>query len=130
MIKIHGVMQYSLTDYPDEISTVLFVRDCNFRCRYCHNAAFAWGLNCKELQYNDVLNLLLNTKEYLTAVVISGGEPLLYPNIDKVFNDIKALGLHCGLHSNGYNTYKLSDLILNKTIDFIAMDIKAPIEKY
>ena len=115
-----------MLDYPKQVSTVLFVGTCNWRCGYCQNIPL---LNMCDLDFNKViLPRLIERKEAINHIVISGGEPLYEKNILELVDILKDRNFNIGLHTNGYN-YNLLKNIIGK-VSFIGMDIKTSSEKY
>ena len=117
-----GIEKLSLVDYDNKLSCTLFTNYCNFQCDFCHNA-----LLLKEEQYltwNEIKEYLESRKRMLDAVVISGGEPTLKPQLFDVCKEIKAMGFLIKLDTNGTNPHVLKKLIEEKLVDYIAMDIK------
>lgn len=124
-----GIDKFSLLDYDEKISIVLFSPACNFRCPFCHNGDSV--LNCKtSIPFDDILKYLESRKNVIDAVVISGGEPTLMPELKEKIIEIKKLGYLIKIDTNGTNPDVLKNLIDNKLVDFIAMDIKNSEEKY
>ena len=66
----------------------------------------------------------------LTAVVISGGEPTLQQNLEAFILRVKTFGYKVKLDSNGTKSQVIQTLLSKNLIDYIAMDIKAPAERY
>lgn len=128
---IGGFQKFSLLDYPDQISAIVFTQGCNFSCSYCHN---------KELLEKEPSNLTIDPQEIwdllnkrwkqIDAVVITGGEPTIQPDLIEFMQKIKALGFLVKLDTNGSNPEVIEEVIRLKLADYIAMDIKAPLEKY
>lgn len=130
-MNIAGLQKLSLIDYPDKISATIFIWGCSFRCSFCHNPE----LVKKELQPEGIseeefISFLKKRKGLLEAVTITGGEPLLYPDIVGLIKKIKKLGFLVKIDTNGSNPELLKRVIDLKLSDYIAMDIKAPLEKY
>ena len=126
---IGGIQEVSFVDYPKKISTVLFVKGCNFRCPYCHNG----HLVKHETTINKELSLdyLRNNKHLIDAVVVSGGEPTIYPNfLIELLRDIKEMGYLVKLDTNGSNPRVLSKIFEEKLVDYVAMDIKGHTDIY
>lgn len=124
---IGGVQKTSLLDYPDKISAIVFTQGCNFRCGYCHNPEL---INSKE-QAGTVPALFefLKTRVgKLDAVVITGGEPCLHKDLPEFIKEIKDMGFLVKLDTNGSYPNMLKEVL--PLVDYIAMDIKAPLEKY
>lgn len=127
---IAGINPCSCNDYPGEMSYVIFLGGCNFRCPFCHNATI---VNCQTLKIdeNEVVENLLQRKNFLKAVVITGGEPTLYgEELIKLIKRIKDLGYKVKLDSNGTNPELLSEIISLKLVDYFAIDIKNNFSKY
>jgi len=129
-MNIGGLQKFSLIDYPGKISAVIFTVGCNFRCGYCHNPELFYEKNVKIISEQDVLSFLETRQNKLDAIVITGGEPTLQPDLIDFIKKIKKLGFLVKLDSNGSNPETLKELYKNKLIDYVAMDIKAPLEKY
>ncbi|NBI05528.1 anaerobic ribonucleoside-triphosphate reductase activating protein [Senegalia massiliensis] len=118
----------SFIDYPNKISTVLFIKGCNFRCPYCHNSHI---LNSKEsIDETYILTFLENRKKYIEAVTITGGEPTLYNELYTLISKIKNKNFYVKLDTNGTNPDMLNRLVQDNLIDYIAMDIKTSFSEY
>ncbi|MEX1308299.1 MAG: anaerobic ribonucleoside-triphosphate reductase activating protein [Eubacteriales bacterium] len=129
-MKIVGLQKNSFVDYPKNIAAVLFLAGCNFDCWYCHNTAVCQGNTGVEYSIDDILAFLDQRKKILDGVVITGGEPLVTPDISPLVKAIKSKDLLVKLDTNGAYPERLQALIDQGLIDFIAMDIKATVEKY
>lgn len=128
---IYGLQKLSLLDYPGKTACTVFTGGCNFRCPYCHNASLVVGLNEVEpIDYDEFFAFLNKRKNILDGVCITGGEPLLQPDIEDFIREIKLLGYSVKLDTNGSFPDKLKHLIDEKLIDYVAMDIKNSPEKY
>lgn len=128
---IGGFQKSSLIEYPEKISAIVFTQGCNFRCPYCHNPELIKGKREKEKGKSDEIMEFLKTRiGKLDAVVISGGEPTLHKDLPEFIRQIKEMGFLVKLDTNGSNPEMLQALIDEKLVDYVAMDIKAPIEKY
>lgn len=129
-MKIAGFLKQSLIDYSGKIASVIFTSGCNFRCFYCHNPELVLPELIQENLYidnNEILEYLDKNKYLLDAVVITGGEPTLHSDLPTYIKQIKLLGLSVKLDTNGTNPKMLNDLLINDLIDYVAMDIKAPL---
>lgn len=124
-----GLDKLSLLDYEDKMSCVLFSKACNFRCPFCHN-----GLTVLEadeyIPWEEIMKYLKLRKGMLDAVVVSGGEPTLLPNLIDKLKDIKSLGYEIKLDTNGTNPDLVKQYIDSHLIDYVAMDIKNSEDKY
>lgn len=132
-IKIGGIQPVTLLDYPQKVSAILFLSGCNMRCPFCYNPNLVLPeLIEKNDSYdeNDVFDFLKERKKYLDGVVITGGEPLMQNDIVKFIRQIKRLGYSVKIDTNGLTPLVIQELLDKKFIDYIAMDIKGPVEAY
>lgn len=130
-VRIGGLQKSSLIDYPGKISAVIFTSGCNFRCPYCHNPELIMNSGAEtSVSAPNVLKFLQSRVGKLDGVVITGGEPTLHKDLPKFIEKIKNLGFCVKLDTNGTNPDMLQSLIDDFLIDYVAIDIKAPIEKY
>lgn len=128
---ISGWQKSSFIDYPGKISTVLFVSGCSFRCGFCHNPDLVYGRKIlPKYSQDEIIDFLRKRKKVLEAVVITGGEPTLYQFLPVFLKKIKELDFLIKIDTNGTNPQMLKELINKKLVDYLAMDIKAPLEKY
>ncbi len=125
-----GLTRQSLTDYPGEVAAVLFTRGCNFRCPYCHNPQLVFndGKKVPSITLEEVLEFLEQRKNFIDAVVISGGEPTLHRELPGWIRRIKETNCLVKLDTNGTNTAMIKELLEEKLLDYIALDIKAPMD--
>ncbi len=131
-MKIGGLQKTTLLDYPGEIACVVFLMGCNFRCPFCYSRELVEeDLNLLELVEEDYFFSFLKSRQgQLDACVICGGEPTMSKELFSFCKKIKDLGFKVKLDTNGSNPEAIERLIKEKTIDYIAMDIKAPYDKY
>jgi pyruvate formate lyase activating enzyme len=130
-VPIGGVQKLSMVDYPGHPSAVLFTIGCNMRCGYCHNPELVLPEKYADrISYQDIFDFLESRRGRLDGVVISGGEPTIHDELPTLIRQIHERGFSVKLDSNGTNPSMLSQLLSDKLIDYIAMDIKGPYEKY
>ena len=123
-----GWQKTSLIEYPGKVASVLFTGGCNFRCPYCYNPELVLRPeSLPDLGAPEVLSYLRENRELYQAVVVSGGEPTLHPRLPEFLARVKQLGLLVGLETNGSNPRLLEDLIASRGLDFIGLDVKAPL---
>lgn len=128
---IGGLQKLSLIDYPGHSSAVIFTLGCNFRCGYCHDAELVLPeLYPTSMPIEDIYSFLKKRQGKLDAVVVCGGEPTVHDDLPEFMHSIKQLGFLVKLDSNGSRPDMLAKIIANKDVDFIAMDIKGPLQKY
>ncbi len=127
---IGGFQKFSLIDYPEKISAIIFTQGCNFRCPYCHNPELVLPEKYSNpIPEEEILSFLDSRKGKLDAVVITGGEPLLQKDIFDFIEKVKDMGFLVKLDTNGSMPEVLKEAI-KLGVDYIAMDVKAPLEKY
>lgn len=130
-MKIGGLQKVSLIDYPGKISAIIFTQGCNFRCPYCHNPELVdQKLYQPCLPEKDILEFLRTRQGKLDAVTITGGEPTLQDDLIPFIQKIHKIGFAVKLDSNGSRPDVLARLIRDRLLDYVAMDVKAPAEKY
>jgi pyruvate formate lyase activating enzyme len=128
---IGGLQKFSLSDYPGMISAIVFTRGCGFRCPWCHNPELV-----DPAQYAapfppaEVRDFLMSRRGQLQGVVVTGGEPTLHDDLPGFLSDVKAMGLAVKLDTNGTNPRMLESLVTARLVDYIAMDVKAPLDRY
>ena len=128
---IGGFQKFSLTDYPGESCAIVFTQGCNFRCPYCHNPELVEPASYETpIPENYVLDFLKRRKTMLEGVTVTGGEPLLQKDLRFFLKNIKEMGYTVKLDTNGSFPEQLKKIIEEGLADYIAMDIKAPLEKY
>lgn len=133
MFKIGGIQKTSLIDFPKKVAAIVFTQGCNFRCGYCHNPKLIdssplWGEG--KVRGCDFFSFLKTRIGKLDGVVITGGEPTLQSGLYDFIKEIKSLGFDVKLDTNGTNPTILEKLLQDNLLDYVAMDIKAPLEKY
>jgi len=128
-VHITGFDKLSLLNYPEKMACTVFTPGCNFRCPFCHNASIVEN-RYKEYDENNVLRFIKSRCGIIEGVCITGGEPLLQPDLKDFIRKIKDMGLLVKLDTNGYMPDKLKELIDEDLIDYVAMDIKNCFEKY
>lgn len=128
---IGGLQKLSLCDYPGTPAIVIFLQGCNFNCPFCHNKQLLAATDgFKQLNRHDVLTYLKKRRSTVSAVVVSGGEPTLQPDLISFIEAIKSIGYLVKLDTNGSRPDEICSLIQKNLIDYIAMDVKAPWQKY
>lgn len=128
---ISGLQKTTLIDYPGKIAAIVFTRGCNFRCAYCHNPELVDAEKYyPEISEQEIMDFLDKRRGVLEGIVITGGEPLIHSDIKSFITKAKNLDYAVKLDTNGMNPELLQELIDEKLIDYIAMDIKHHLEKY
>lgn len=130
-----GFQKTDLINFPGMVASTVFTRGCNFRCPYCHNPEFViqgsdqtyFGETYTE---DEILEYLEKRSSFLDGLVISGGEPTLHDGLAAFIRKVRNLGLKVKLDTNGSRPAVLASLLSEGLLDYVAMDIKAPLEKY
>jgi len=131
LVEIKGLEKFTPKDFPGYISSTVFVGECNFRCPYCHNSDLVLrASSIPTLPIDYIINYLDSRKNWLEAICISGGEPLLHKDLSDLLSLIKERNLLVKIDTNGAFPSELKNLIRKELIDYVAMDIKAPLDKY
>lgn len=131
-MDIGGLQKTTLIDYPKKIACTVFLIGCNFRCPFCYSAELVLPEKIKKqprISEKDFFNFLKERREYLEGVVICGGEPTIHSDLSDFLSKIKKLGYAIKLDTNGSNPQMIRKLISLNLIDYLAMDIKAPLKK-
>jgi len=133
-MKIAGIEKCSMVDYPGHLAAVFFTAGCNLDCYYCHNHSLVHEPAAAAVRtwFETEMALALLDKRlgFLDGVVITGGEPTLQPDLADFIRKVRAKGYLVKLDTNGTCPTVLKGLIDEDLLDYVAMDIKAPIEKY
>lgn len=133
MIKIGGLQKTTLIDYPGKVACTVFFIGCNFYCPFCYSSELVLPEKIKlqpQIREKELFDFLKERKGLLEGIVICGGEPTINPHLPNFIKKIKDLGYLVKLDTNGSNPEMLKKLIDEKLINYVAMDIKAPKEKY
>ncbi|MBO6261744.1 MAG: anaerobic ribonucleoside-triphosphate reductase activating protein [Bacilli bacterium] len=124
-MAIVGIDKLSLLDYEDKVSVVLFSHACNMRCPFCHNGAAILGASKEdEIDFNEILDFLKTRRGLIDAVVFTGGEPTMEPDLKVKIKAVRDLGFLIKLDTNGTNPEIVNNLLDEGLVDYVAMDIK------
>jgi pyruvate formate lyase activating enzyme len=132
-MKIGGLQKVTLVDYPGKIASTVFLSGCNFKCPFCYSKELVlpnYIKNHPEVSQEYFFAFLKERKGMIDACVICGGEPTINSDINDFLRKIKELGYLIKLDTNGYCPDKLKELINEKLVDYIAMDIKNCFKDY
>ena len=129
-MKIQGLEKLSLVDFDGYAACTVFLAGCNLRCPFCQNAVLVDGGLPECISEEDFFAFLDKRKGLLDAVCISGGEPTLRRELPDFCRRIKEKGYLVKLDTNGTNPDMLRHLIAKRLIDYVAMDVKAPLYDY
>ncbi len=132
-MEIKGVIDLSLVDWDGKVSSVFFLPSCNFRCPFCYNSALVLHPEKEETTpFERVENYLKKHRAWIDGVCITGGEPTLQGDLPDLCSRLRKMDFLVKIDTNGTNPNMIEELIQKELVDYIAMDIKAPLteEKY
>lgn len=130
-IEIKGFLETSFVDWPGKLCSVLFLPYCNFRCPYCHNHPLVFHPEqYLSIPFEEILARLHSFEGWIDGVCLTGGEPTLHTDLSFLIREIKRHGFLVKLDTNGSNPQVLENLIEAREIDFVSMDVKAPLDLF
>lgn len=134
-MHLTAVQKTTLLDYPGKVATLVFTPGCNLRCGFCHNPEFVLPERLEKIRHDFIpeevfFRFLETRKDFLDGVVICGGEPTIHQDLPVFCKRIKDLGFLVKLDTNGSAPEMIEHLLDQNLVDYIAMDLKNPFEKY
>lgn len=129
-MRIGGFQPFSMLDFPGKLAAIIFTQGCLFRCSYCHNPELVLQQIDGRYDENALCDLLSRRQQMLDGVVITGGEPTIQKDLLEFMLKMKEMGLLVKLDTNGWRPAIVEQAINQRLVDYIAMDIKAPWNKY
>ena len=133
MVKIGGLQKLTLIDFPGRLAATVFLTGCNFRCPFCYASELVLPEKIKnqpKISEKELFKFLKERKDLIDGVVLCGGEPTISKEVVPLIKKIKKMGFSVKLDTNGSDPKLLKNLIDQKLVDYIAMDIKGPKERY
>lgn len=132
-MEIAGLQKLTLIDYPGKLACTVFLAGCNFLCPWCYSKELVLPEEIEKqpkISEKEFFNFLKNRKGLLGGVVLCGGEPTIFKNLPDLAKNIKKLGFFVKLDTNGSNPEMIKELISKNLIDYVAMDVKLPKQRY
>ena len=129
-MDIQGLQKMTLLDYPGRVACTVFLGGCDLRCPFCHNGGLVLGPMPAELDSEELLAFLRKRRGLLDGVCVTGGEPLLRPDLPELLSQIKELGYPVKLDTNGGRPAQLRALAEAGLVDYVAMDVKNAPARY
>ena len=124
-MKISGLQKLTLLDFPEKVACTVFTGGCNMRCPFCQNASLVLSDSFPTyMTEEEFFSFLKKRQGVLDGVCLTGGEPLLQPDVLPFMQKIKAMGYAVKLDTNGYLPDKLEEAIQSGAVDYVAMDVK------
>lgn len=124
-MNIQGFQKLTLLDFPGKVACTLFTGGCNLRCPFCHNASLVNTPTLEGNMQEEIMDYLSRRKGLLDGVCITGGEPLLQPDLEAFIRGVRELGLLIKLDTNGSLPRRLKPLLEAGLVDYVAMDVKS-----
>ncbi len=123
-VNFGGIVDISTVDYPDKVSSVVFLSGCNFRCPFCFNTNLVDGPS-QEVDTDFIVDSI-KKNNLIDGVVITGGEPTLQRDaLFDLCSKFKQLGLLVKVDTNGSFPDVIKSLIDAKLVDYVALDVKS-----
>lgn len=127
--EIKGFIETSFCDWDGCLASVIFLPYCNFRCPYCQNGILITEPETiPTIDLETVLASLEKRRGWIDGVVITGGEPTIYADLANLARTIKQRGFKVKIDTNGTNPDLLREIVKAGLVDYIAMDVKAPLD--
>ncbi|MBU0701050.1 anaerobic ribonucleoside-triphosphate reductase activating protein [bacterium] len=131
MITIKGFIETSMLDWEGKIVSTLYLPHCNLRCPYCHNSGLILNPEqYKTIPFETIRDYLIKQQGWIDGVCLSGGEPCMYEDLPDFIKRLRDESVLIKLDTNGSFPEMLQRLLDMKLIDYIAMDIKSPLDTY
>jgi len=128
-MKISALQPVTASDFPGRVAAIVFTQGCNFHCPFCHNGSLLpMDADCL-INEDIVFGFLQKRRKLLDGLVISGGEPCLQEDLAGFCRQVKDMGFAVKLDTNGSCPEVIEELLDENCVDFIAMDIKAPLSR-
>jgi pyruvate formate lyase activating enzyme len=130
-MKIKGFEKLSLVDFPGHIACVIFLAGCNFRCHFCYNKNLVIDTHVlPDIEEEKIFSYIKGRKKLLEGIVVTGGEPTVNPDLSDFILRLRRFDLAIKLDTNGTNPNVVKYLIDQKLINYVALDIKVPLNTY
>lgn len=131
-MKFGGLHKTSFCDFPGKVAAVVFTQGCNFNCPFCHNRQLIPKNPSQPnlIEEKEIIRFLEKRRDQIEGVVVSGGEPTLHSDLSRFLSLVKELGFFTKLDTNGSHPEIIKNLLSKNLVDYVAMDVKAPFEKY
>jgi pyruvate formate lyase activating enzyme len=129
-MNVQGYQKLTLLDFPGRTACTVFTGGCNLRCPFCHNAGLVRTPLVEPNRTDEVLEYLRKRQGILDGVCVTGGEPLLQPDLEGFLRKVKEMGYAVKLDTNGMLPQRLAGVLATNLVDYVAMDIKSSPDGY
>ena len=128
MIEIKGFIKTSMVDWDGKVTSVIFLPNCNFRCPMCHNHELILNPSkYQSISISDIKRYLEMHSDFIDGVVITGGEPTMHKDLSSLIKQFRDMGFQIKLDTNGSFPNVIRNLVEKELVDYVAMDVKAPL---
>lgn len=121
-----GYLPASFLDWDGHVAAVIFTLGCNFRCPWCHNSDLVL-FRTEPIPLPKIIEAIKRRKNFLDGIVVSGGEPCIWEGLLPLLHELKTLMLPVKLDTNGSLPDVILQVLKEKLVDHVAMDVKAPL---
>lgn len=128
VLPVYAVTPFTMLDFPERTACIVWFSGCNMRCPYCHNPQIVKGQGRGKIA--DVMDFLRRRRGRLDGIVLSGGEASTWPGLPGFIREARSLGYAIKLDTNGLRPDRIRSFLNDGLLDFIALDYKAPAEKF
>lgn len=128
-IRIAGIQRAGMLDWPGKVTATVFIGGCNMRCPFCHNPELVSSPR-RTYSTDDLFTLVRERRTWLDGIVVTGGEPCLDPHLPELLRGLKSEGMPVKLDTNGTLPDVVESLLVERLLDYVAMDVKATPQRY
>lgn len=119
----------SSVEFHGNMSLVIFMSKCPLACRYCHNVELLEDNT--EKSFEEIKQEIDSSADFLDAIVISGGEPLVQPDaVIEILTYVRQIGLKTKLDTSGIYPDHLKQILDLDLLDYVSLDVKTTFSKY
>lgn len=129
-LRVGGLQLLTTVDWEGRLAAIIFLQGCPWRCHYCHNRELTPLTAPGMTPWPEVLEQLRPRVGFLDGVIFSGGEPTMQSALPDAIGEVADLGFQVALHTNGFDPQALQAALGTKKLSYVAMDVKAPFERY
>ena len=119
----------SSVEFHGNMSLVIFMSKCPLACRYCHNVELLEDNT--EKSFEEITQEIDSSADFLDAIVISGGEPLVQTDaVIEILKYVRQIGLKTKLDTSGIYPENLKRILDLGLLDYVSLDVKTTFSKY
>ena len=119
----------SSVEFHGNMSLVFFMSKCPLACRYCHNVELLEDNT--EKSFEEIKQEIDSSADFLDAIVISGGEPLVQTDaVIEILKYVRQIGLKTKLDTSGIYPDRIKKILDLNLLDYVSLDVKTTFSKY